>query len=69
MSACTGVVDFHQLIMELAKSGTAVILMSSDLPELVGMSDRVLVMKEGSIVGRLEQKSGKSTKKILLKKV
>ena len=54
MSACTGVVDFHQLIMELAKSGTAVILMSSDLPELVGMSDRVLVMKEGSIVGRLE---------------
>ncbi|MEY8522485.1 sugar ABC transporter ATP-binding protein [Lachnospiraceae bacterium 38-10] len=46
--------EFHQLIMELAKSGTAVILMSSDLPELVGMSDRVLVMKEGSIVGRLE---------------
>lgn len=46
--------EFHQLIMELAKAGTAVILMSSDLPELVGMSDRVLVMKEGSIVGRME---------------
>lgn len=46
--------EFHQLIMELAKVGKAVILMSSDLPELVGMSDRVLIMKEGSIVGRME---------------
>ena len=46
--------EFHQLIMELAKKGVAVILMSSDLPELVGMSDRVIVLKEGKISGRME---------------
>lgn len=47
--------EFHQLIMNLAKNGAAVILMSSDLPELVGMSDRVIVLKEGRISGVLER--------------
>lgn len=47
--------EFHQLIMKLAGNGTAVILMSSDLPELVGMSDRVIVLKEGRISGVLER--------------
>lgn len=47
--------EFHQLIMDLAKNGTAVILMSSDLPELVGMSDSVIVLKEGRISGVLQR--------------
>lgn len=46
--------EFHQLIMDLAKEGVAVILMSSDLPELVGMSDRVIVLKDGRVAGRME---------------
>lgn len=46
--------EFHQLIMDLAKEGVAVILMSSDLPELVGMSDRVVVLKDGRVAGRME---------------
>ena len=39
--------EVHQIIDELAKSGIAIILISSDLPEVLAMSDRVLVMREG----------------------
>ena len=41
----------HDFIGELAEEGLAVILVSSELPEIMGLSDRVMVMKEGRIVG------------------
>ncbi|HKG24013.1 MAG TPA: hypothetical protein VKB09_00105, partial [Thermomicrobiales bacterium] len=37
----------HQLIDDLAATGMAIILISSDLPEVLAMSDRILVMREG----------------------
>jgi rhamnose transport system ATP-binding protein len=40
-------VEVHHLIDELVKQGIAIILISSDLPELLPMSDRILVMREG----------------------
>jgi rhamnose transport system ATP-binding protein len=40
-------VEVHQLIDDLAARGMAIILISSDLPEVLAMSDRVLVMREG----------------------
>ncbi len=40
-------VEVHQLIDELAAEGMAIILISSDLPEVLAMSDRILVMREG----------------------
>jgi len=43
--------EIHNLIDALVAEGMAVLLVSSDLPELVGMSDRILVMREGRIVG------------------
>jgi rhamnose transport system ATP-binding protein len=43
--------DVHELIGELARDGVAVILISSDLPEVLAMSDRVLVMREGRQMG------------------
>ena len=43
--------DVHELIGELAAAGVAVILISSDLPEVLAMSDRVLVMREGRQMG------------------
>ncbi len=43
--------DVHALIGELARSGVAVVLISSDLPEVLAMSDRVLVMREGRPMG------------------
>jgi rhamnose transport system ATP-binding protein len=43
--------EVHQIIDELVRSGIAIILISSDLPEVIAMSDRVLVMREGREVG------------------
>ncbi|MDF3017129.1 MAG: transporter related [Thermomicrobiales bacterium] len=40
-------VEVHQLIDDLAAQGMAIILISSDLPEVLAMSDRILVMREG----------------------
>ncbi|NGO67350.1 sugar ABC transporter ATP-binding protein [Streptomyces sp. SB3404] len=46
-------VEIYQLINELTASGHAVLMISSDLPEVLGMSDRVLVMSQGRIAGEL----------------
>ena len=43
----------HDSIIELSKSGLAVVLISSDLPELVGLSNRILVIREGSLIGEM----------------
>ena len=43
--------DVHHFISDLAGQGMAIILISSDLPEVLGMSDRVLVMREGVQMG------------------
>ena len=43
--------DVHHIVDELARSGMAMILISSDLPEVLAMSDRVLVMREGRQTG------------------
>ena len=47
--------EIHRLISKLASQGTAVIMISSELPEVLGMSDRVLVMHEGRLTGILNR--------------
>lgn len=46
--------EIHRLIVELAREGKAIILISSELPEILGMSDRILVMYEGQQMAILE---------------
>ena len=46
-------VTIHRAIAELADAGTCVILISGDLPELVGLSDRILIMRGGHLIGQL----------------
>lgn len=41
----------HQLMSDLANQGVAILMISSELPEILGMSDRILVMREGQITG------------------
>jgi len=48
--------EIHKIIVELAKQGMGIILISSELPEIIGMSDRVIVMHEGKITGVLDAK-------------
>jgi len=46
--------QFHQLIRNLAESGMATLVISSDLPELLGLCHRLVVIREGSVAGRFE---------------
>jgi ABC-type sugar transport system ATPase subunit len=45
--------EIYQLIDDLARRGMAVILVTSELPELLGLADRILVMREGRLIGEL----------------
>lgn len=47
--------EIHRLISQLAQQGVAVIMISSELPEVLGMSDRILVMHEGRMTGILDR--------------
>src|SRR5205814_3888541 len=47
--------EVHRLIAELAAAGMAVLMISSELPEVLAMSDRILVMREGRIVKELRR--------------
>jgi len=54
--------EVHRLLSELAAGGVAVLMVSSELPEVLGMADRVLVMHEGRLVadiprGRAQEQS------------
>jgi len=42
----------HSLMSHLASSGIAILMISSELPEILGMSDRILVMREGQLTGQ-----------------
>jgi rhamnose transport system ATP-binding protein len=54
--------EIHRLMGELAKSGLAIILISSELPEVLGMSDRIAVMHSGKIAGTLDRASATQEK-------
>ncbi|HAP14963.1 MULTISPECIES: sugar ABC transporter ATP-binding protein [Lactococcus] len=56
--------EIYQLINELAERGVPIIMVSSDLPEVLGVSDRIAVMHEGKIAGILD-KSEASQEKIM----
>lgn len=47
--------DIHRLISQLAGEGLAVLMISSELPEVLGMADRVLVMHEGRITAAIDR--------------
>ena len=47
--------EIHQLIGELARQGVAIVMISSELPEILAASDRILVLHEGRITGELSR--------------
>jgi len=53
--------EIHKIIRHLAKEGLAVLMISSDLPEILGMSDRIAVMRGGMIAAMLPGKSDAHT--------
>jgi ribose transport system ATP-binding protein len=57
--------EIYREINELAEAGAAIVMVSSDLPELLGMADRILVMRRGRMVTELDAK--KTTQEEILK--
>ncbi len=47
--------EIHRLIVDLAEQGLAILLISSELPEILGMCDSVLVMRQGRLAGTLDR--------------
>lgn len=46
--------EIYQIMIDLAKQGKAIIMISSEMPELIGMSDRILVMCDGKLTGEVQ---------------
>jgi len=57
-------VEIYKIISDLAEKGVGILLISSELPEILGMSDRALVMREGRMVG--EFKRSQANEEVLL---
>ena len=45
--------EIYEIMSDLVEQGVSIIMISSELPELLNMSDRIIVMREGSITGEL----------------
>jgi inositol transport system ATP-binding protein len=54
--------EIYKLIRELTKNGLAVIMISSELPEILGMSNRILVLSKGKQTAILTQKEANQEK-------
>ena len=57
--------EIYLLINELAKAGKAVVMISSELPEVLGMSDRILVMHEGRVTGIIDDVASATQEQIM----
>lgn len=57
--------EIYQLINQLAANGKAIIMISSELPEVIGMSDRILVMHEGRVTGEITDMSSVTQEQIM----
>lgn len=58
--------DIYTLLRKLAKTGVGIIVISSDLPEVIGVCDRIMVMKEGEIAGEVLKKDANEQNVIAL---
>ena len=56
--------EIHRLMCDLAEQGMAIIMISSELPEILGMSDRIAVMREGAVVDVIDRKDATQQKVI-----
>ncbi len=58
--------EIYSVINDLASKGVAIILVSSELPEVLGMSDRIMVVHEGKITGIIDAKEADQEKVMTL---
>lgn len=58
--------EIYKIIRDVANGGNAVVMISSELPEIIGMSDRIMVMNEGAIEGIIDQHAKPATEEEIL---
>lgn len=58
--------EIHFLLRKLASRGIGIIMISSELPEVLGMSDRIIVMHEGKIIGEFLNSNGQVDQEIIM---
>ena len=56
--------EVHRMIGDLAGKGSAIVLISSELPEVLGMSDRIVVLREGRVAAELDR-DGATSERIM----
>lgn len=59
--------EIYSIIKNLAKEGVSIVMVSSELPEILGMCDRILVMNRGCITGKFDNLNKNVTQEIILK--
>ena len=57
--------EIYEIMNQLVLQGVSIIMISSELPELLNMSDRIIIMREGKITG--EQSMGEATEETVMK--
>ncbi len=60
-------VEVYHIMNRLAEEGKCVVMVSSELPEILGMSDRVIIMREGRIMGEIERETDIFSQEIIMK--
>ena len=60
-------VEVYNIMNRLVRAGKCVIMISSELPEIIGMSDRVIIMREGRVMGELSKKTDVLNQEIIMK--
>jgi len=58
--------EIHRLITNLAGQGKSIVMVSSELPEVMGMSDRIMIMHEGKVTGIVENTKELTQEEIML---
>ena len=59
----------YQLIEDLKKEGRSILLISEELQELIGMSDRIILLKDGAVTGEFHREDGLSEEKLIQKMI
>ncbi len=57
-------IEVHNILFEMAKSGVAVLVVSSELPEILALADRIVTMREGRVTGEIARE--KASQEILM---
>jgi len=58
--------EIYRIMREVTAAGKSIIMISSELPEVIGMSDRILVMRSGRLAGLIDQHDGRATEEQIM---